>query len=342
MKSFRFLPVCLAAAAWSGCIVDERLGDRSDAAVDVPADLSADVAPLDDRSAPADVAPMPDAPAGDDVPTRDVGDVDAPPEPVDAAPTATVRAIDIGVVRGHAIPALMQPPSLGVVVTFRSGAIEPEVDLRELAREGGCVLRQPMSRAEVPARSVGSVVVTATPEGGATVALTPSPRVRGPWVIVEYRAELPGVANGTRVRVEVGATASSPAVTRDLVVTDTEYAPPTPVTDTPTARYLTWTRGSALEVAWRTIGAAPSVVGLTFNLFTPTSESYALSCTAAAGATRLTVPATVLMALYNLSPAMGVGGVSNILTASAPSTAMVGGVEVTTSAASFTVAGTRW
>jgi hypothetical protein len=48
------------------------------------------------------------------------------------------------------------------------------------------------------------------------------------------------------------------------------------------------------------------------------------------------------MALYNLSPAMGVGGVSNILTASAPSTAMVGGVEVTTSAASFTVAGTRW
>lgn len=166
--------------------------------------------------------------------------------------------------------------------------------------------------------------------------------VRGAWVIAEYTAELGALSPGARVRIDVGATASSPEFSRDVEVSDVEYAAPTPVTDTAMARYLTWTPGSPLEVYWRRSTAAPTTVGFTFNLFTTAGEAYSLVCTSGPAATHLSVPASVLGAFRELSPSMGVGGVTSILTASAPTRSQAGAVEVTTSTGSFTVSGTRW
>ena len=123
-----------------------------------------------------------------------------------------IQGIGINPARGHAIPALSPRPTMGVQVTFRRAAIEPERVLREIARGGDCVAQQPQPRGLVAAGSLGALRVTATPDSCVPVTLTASPMVRGSWVIADYYADLPDLSPVTRLRIEVGSTACSSAV----------------------------------------------------------------------------------------------------------------------------------
>jgi hypothetical protein len=117
---------------------------------------------------------------------------------------------------------------------------------------------------------------------------------------------------------------------------------PTPITESAMARYLTWRPGAPMQVAWQRQGPTPTTVGLTFTVFTTSEQSYALRCTSAAGAAGLTVGQAVLMPLYEVARAMGVGGASAILTASASAQGTEGGVAVVAGTGGYTVAGVRW
>lgn len=346
MRSNRLLPILFVVPLHLACIVDQRLGERDGAAGDTAS--AADAPPASDAAPPEDVAASVDVASSPDV-------VDDRSAPVDASPDAradvviapdgpapTVRRIELGVALGRGNPALGPGPGVAVSVLFLSDEPAPRPMGNVIGREGDCLVEVAPSTSAVAARSLGPLQITATPEGGAPVPLTPRPMVQGPWVIAEFGASLPDLSPGTRVRVAVPATANSPAFTRELVVSDIRYAAPTPITDNATARYLTWAPGAPMQVAWQRVGPAATNVGLTFTTFTTLGQSYAIRCTPAAGAAGLTVGQTVLMPFYEVARAMGVGGASAILTASTTAQGMEGSVAVATGTGAYTVAGVRW
>ncbi len=253
-----------------------------------------------------------------------------------------MRRVELGVVLGRANPASGPGPGVAVNVQFLSDEPTPPPMGHVIGREGDCLVEVARSTSAVAARSLGPLQITATPEGGTPVILTPVPMVRGPWVIAEFSASLPDLSPGTRVRVAVPAASTSPAFTRELVVSEIRYAAPTPIVDDATTRYLTWRPGAPMQVAWQRLGPATTTVGLTFSTFTTQGQTYAIRCTSAAGAAGLTVGQTVLMPLYEVARAMGVGGTSAILTASSSAQGMEGSVTVVAGTGAYTVAGVRW
>ncbi|MDP3274300.1 MAG: hypothetical protein Q8Q09_03840 [Deltaproteobacteria bacterium] len=326
--------------AAQGCIVNQGLGGRDDGATGDSAsveDVAIRMDSLDGDGAVSEASTPVDAgsPADARVPA-DVADGGG-----GVQGNTNVRYVDMTVSTGHPIPALGAALT-SVVVSLREvpGGAGSRV-VRELARGGDCVFNE-VAAGPQSMPTLDGATITATAAGRAPVALRRGNTGSTDNVLATYAIEFsPALAVGTTVRIDVGAIGTMPAFFREMVVSDAQYVAPSPVTDTPSARYVTRTAGMPLALAWTLTGGAST--GVWVIPVITSGAIFELTCQPAAGATMTTVPVTVLDAASPYVP-MSLGGASALLYVrrDAPEATLSNGTRVITRTGSSIVAGTRW
>ncbi len=291
----RSIAGAIACAQLVACIVNQPLGERGDGAT-TPTDSAppTDTMPtIEDSAAPTDTMPTIEDSAA---PRADV-----PPMPTDAsadvmradAAVVDVRAIEILAATTRPIPALGNgATSVQIIFRDRPATTLPSTVLE---RSGDCVLQEIRPVPNAPPPTLDGVTIRVTTPGGTAMIARRDSFSTSDHVVARYTVNFPSpLPPGTMLRVEVDAFGSVPSFSRDVLVTDVRYAPPSPVTDTPMARYLTRTAGQPMPIALQFSGAmmARSV----FDVVMMSTEGLVreLRCELPARATSTTVASSLL------------------------------------------------
>ncbi len=224
-----------------GCIVNQPLGARDDGAAGdgavvedaaIGADASAPDAAIGADSAQADTGSNPDSGV-----VRDGGGgADVVVVADGATGNLNVRYVDLTVSTVHPIPALGAAMTSVNVSLRESAPSAGSTTVRELARSGDCSFKEVRPGAQVPP-SLDGVSITATAAGRGAIALRRSSTGSSDNVLATYAIEIsPALPVGATVRIDVGAIGTMPAFFREITVSDGQYAAPSPITDTASAR----------------------------------------------------------------------------------------------------------